>query len=91
MGWGCAMTATRAQGDSAATEPLLVDAREAARLCGLSRSSWLALRAQGRVPRSIRLGRRVLWSTAELSAWVDAGCPVRDVWEARTRAHRRGA
>ena len=62
--------------------PLLVDAVESGRLCGVSRSMWLSLADQGRTPRSIRLGRRRLWSRQTLISWVAAGCPPRDRWEA---------
>lgn len=69
--------------DSAAVAPvapLLVDARAAARLCGVSRSNWWALHAAGRTPLPIRLNRRTLWRHAELEAWCAAGCPARDRW-----------
>jgi len=77
------------------TPPLLVDAREAGRLCSVSRSLWLSLHGQGRVPRPVCLGRRMLWSIAELRSWIAAGCPPRDRWEASrvleagTRGSRR--
>jgi predicted DNA-binding transcriptional regulator AlpA len=60
--------------------PLLVDAREAARLCGVSRTTWLSLSQQGLTPEPLRLGRRVLWRVAELRAWTAAGCPARSRW-----------
>ncbi len=63
--------------------PLLVSASEAARLCGVSRTSWWALHSAGRVPLPVRLGRRTLWRVAELAEWVEAGCPPRRMWEAR--------
>jgi predicted DNA-binding transcriptional regulator AlpA len=62
--------------------PLLITDREAAALCGLSRSSWHRLRAAGRVPPGVRLGRACRWSRAEITAWVSAGCPAAAVWAA---------
>ncbi len=63
------------------TAPLLVDARQAARLCGLGRTSFLAADRTGELgPRSIRLGRRRLWSVSELASWVRRGCPPHGVW-----------
>jgi predicted DNA-binding transcriptional regulator AlpA len=62
--------------------PLLVDAREAARLCGVSRATWWALHSSGRVPLPVRLGRRTLWAAMELTAWTESGCPPRDRWQA---------
>ncbi|MFO0875485.1 MAG: hypothetical protein U0575_16170 [Phycisphaerales bacterium] len=53
----------------------------------MSLRHWRALDASGRVPRAIRLGRRALWSLDDLRAWVAAGSPPRDRWEAlRTRS-----
>lgn len=67
--------------DTAGRAPLLVDARAAAALRGVSRSMWWSLHAAGRVPIPVRLGRRTLWRAAELAAWIEAGCPPRDRWE----------
>ncbi len=68
-----------------APAPLLLDARAAAKLCGISRSHFLAMHSAGRVPLPIPLGRRTLWRAAELGAWIEARCPARDRWEALRR------
>jgi predicted DNA-binding transcriptional regulator AlpA len=67
-----------------AAEPMLVPAREAARLCGRSLASWWRDVASGRVPAPIRLGGgdRPYWRVEELRRWVEAGCPDRRTWEA---------
>ncbi|HUT61701.1 MAG TPA: hypothetical protein VNA25_28010 [Phycisphaerae bacterium] len=65
-----------------APAPLLVDAREAARLCGVSRASWWGYNAAGRVPSPIHLCGRTLWRRDELAAWIEAGCPARERWKA---------
>lgn len=70
------------QATAPAPAPLLLDARAAAKLCGVSRSHFLALHSAGKVPLPVRLGRRTLWRGAELAAWIDAGCPARDRWQA---------
>jgi predicted DNA-binding transcriptional regulator AlpA len=62
-------------------QPLAVDARAAAALFGLGRSSWFKLVSAGRTPRPRRLGRRVLYDVAELKDWWAAGAPARDIWE----------
>lgn len=75
-----------------ATSPMLLDAREAARVCGVSRSHFLAMHSAGKVPLPVRLGRRTLWRGAELAAWIEADCPARDRWLTMTRlrpAHGR--
>jgi predicted DNA-binding transcriptional regulator AlpA len=77
-------------GEAPSAPPLLVNAREAARLCGTAESSWWALTSAGRTPVSVRLGRRRLWRTEELARWVAAGCPPRDKWDAMNDAARGG-
>jgi predicted DNA-binding transcriptional regulator AlpA len=63
-----------------AVEPLLLSAVEAASLCGVSRSHWLALHSSGRTPLPLKLGNRTLWSREELREWTKAGCPSREKW-----------
>lgn len=64
-------------------EPLLLNAKEAAELCGISRSKLYELHAAGRVPCPVRLDRAVRWRRRELEDWIEAGCPSRAEWEAR--------
>lgn len=59
-----------------------VEAAQAARLCGVSRAMWYSLRKAGRLPRPVRLGRRVLWRVEELREWMAAGCPPLACWDA---------
>ena len=58
----------------------LVDARRAAALCSISARFWAQLDASGKVPLPRKLGRRSLWSVAEIDAWISAGCPERGKW-----------
>jgi len=61
--------------------PLLVDARDAARLLGIGRTLFLQLDNSGRLgPLGLKLGKRRLWSVEELRAWVQAGAPRREIW-----------
>jgi predicted DNA-binding transcriptional regulator AlpA len=62
-------------------QSLLVNAGQAATLCGVSRTSWWRMDRSGRCPLPIRLGGRVLWRRNELAAWVDAGAPPRHRWQ----------
>lgn len=55
--------------------PLLVDSREAARLLAISPRSLWSLTACGAIP-SRRIGRSVRYSPADLSDWIDRGCPT---------------
>jgi excisionase family DNA binding protein len=63
------------------SNPLLLTARQAAALCGTSLRTWRTWDAAGKIPRPVRIGRRVLWRSEELKAWVAAGCPRREQWE----------
>lgn len=68
---------------------LLIDARDAARLLGISRSSFWSLLAAGRVPPPVfRAGRVVRWNRQEIESWVSSGCPVVDRWREEKGAKR---
>ena len=56
----------------------MIDARGAAALCNISARFWARLDASGKVPKPLKLGRRCLWSVAELDSWIAAGCPARE-------------
>lgn len=64
--------------------PLSVRAKEAARLIGVSRSTWDRLNAAGKTPAAIRLGAMPFWMVDELREWLRAGMPDRATWEARS-------
>jgi len=70
--------------DSTTAPPpvLLVDAKEAARLIGISRTLLYGLVSAGRAPPGCRLGRCRRWHVRELEAWSAAGAPamVRRTW-----------
>lgn len=67
---------------AASDNSIMVDAKAAARLCGIGRTAWLSHVSAGKTPAPIRLGRRVLWLRDEIIAWCKAGCPSRERWEA---------
>jgi len=62
--------------------PVLLTAADVAGLLSVTVRHVRSLDASGRLPRPIRLGRAVRWSRSELLAWLDAGAPSRDRWEA---------
>jgi predicted DNA-binding transcriptional regulator AlpA len=60
---------------------LLADAGTVAKMLSISERSVYNLSDSGLLgPRPIHLGKRNLWSIAELRAWVGAGCPRREKW-----------
>lgn len=81
------MTAMTMIGNPAAsaatdTDSLLLDAGEAAKLCGMSRAAWYKRLASGQIPRPVKIGSISRWRRNELLHWIDAGCPARTKWDA---------
>ena len=60
---------------------LLLPAREAATLCGVSQRTWRSWDAGGRVPQAVEIGRSKFWRRQELEQWIQLGCPGREVWQ----------
>lgn len=83
--------AARPMSSAAAVEPVLLAARQAAALCGVSVATWHRMTAAGRCPAPLRLSPGcVRWRRPELLEWVEAGCPGRREWEARRAAQVSG-
>ena len=72
--------------------PLLIPDATAASMAGISRATWHRLRAAGKLPPSVQLGRAVRWRRAEIEAWIEGGCPDGRTWAAMQAAagRRRG-
>lgn len=69
-------------------QPLLVDAKKAADLIQISpRLLWSLTKMQAIPARKV--GRRVLYSPAELHAWVDLNCPQTPGCADKVRRHAR--
>jgi predicted DNA-binding transcriptional regulator AlpA len=66
-----------------AIEPLLLPAKQAAVLCGMSAASWHRKVSAGLAPAPLRIGPGcVRWRRSELEDWVRASCPDRRTWVA---------
>ncbi|MBI3834114.1 MAG: helix-turn-helix domain-containing protein [Planctomycetes bacterium] len=70
------------RGDAKSLDRLALSADEVAAMLGISRAHVWKLASTGRLPRPIRLGRAVRWDRKNLEAWLAAGAPSRDRWEA---------
>jgi predicted DNA-binding transcriptional regulator AlpA len=69
---------------AAAVEPLLLSARQAAKVCGVSLATWHRMASAGRCPAPVRLSRGcVRWRKSDLEEWIFSGCPPRREFEAR--------
>jgi excisionase family DNA binding protein len=65
---------------------LLIDVKEVARRLGLSDRTVWRLNSTGKLPRPVSIGgKSKRWRSEEITAWVSAGCPARNVWEAMSR------
>jgi predicted DNA-binding transcriptional regulator AlpA len=53
----------------------------------LSSATFWRRRAAGKLPDPIKIGGNVLrWRLDEVDAWIDAGCPDRETWNAMRQA-----
>ena len=59
---------------------LLLTAAELANQLRISKTLLYELKAQGKLPVPIRLGRRILWPRSEIEQWIHAGCPPSHKW-----------
>jgi len=74
----CRMKAT----DNNKMDSLLVSVEDAAKLLGIGKTHFYGLHSSGRLgPMPIKLGSRSLWNRQELTDWVNAGCPARQLWQ----------
>ena len=82
-----------APGHLVSTPPILLRARDAARLCGCGLSFWYQLDSTGQNPQPVILNSLKLWSYEHLRAWARHGCPARTSaeWqEILVKAHNVG-
>ena len=63
----------------------LLTAKDAAKLCRLSKRSWFRFHACGKVPEPVRIGGSVRWRLSDIERWQAMGCPDRKSFEARKR------
>lgn len=71
-------------------EPLMVSARDAARLLGVSQETFERRVRMGEIPGATWGGRHRRWAVCDLRAWVAAGSPRADDWDAMRRRGRAG-
>ena len=59
----------------------LISASVVAAKLAISARHLRRLSDAGRVPRPVRIGRAVRWRSAEIRAWISAGCPDARHWK----------
>lgn len=70
-------------------EPLLVSAKDAARLCGISVRLWRSWDSAGRCPEAVLSGGCKRWLFDELKSWAAARAPSRTRWAAIQSGRRK--
>lgn len=70
-------------------DALLIPDTAAAALAGVSRAHWHRLRAAGKLPPAVKLGRCLRWRREEVVAWIQGGCPDGRTWAAMQTTRRR--
>ncbi len=66
----------------------LLTAKDAAKLCRLSKRSWFRLSSAGRIPKPVRIGGSVRWRQSDIELWFSMNCPDRKEFEARKEAEK---
>jgi excisionase family DNA binding protein len=61
----------------AGEEPVLLSARQVAKLLQISQRTLWRLLSAGAIISPVKLGRSVRWRKDELIQWVADGCPIR--------------
>jgi len=69
--------------------PVLLSVSEVAEMLQISPRHLYSLKASGRLPKPVRLGRSVRWLADELRAWLEAGAPPQGRWEKMRHGHRQ--
>ena len=64
---------------------LTYDARQLAKVLSVSLRHIRRMDASGRLPKAVRLGRSKRWLVDTIRTWLLAGCPPRDVGEAKRK------
>lgn len=60
--------------------PLLVSAKQLAKLLDVGLRTVRTWDAGGKLPEPVRIGGAVRWHLDEIRAWIDAGAPDRATW-----------
>jgi excisionase family DNA binding protein len=58
-----------------AIAPLLMTAKQLAKLLDVSMRSIWRMRSSGQLPLAVRLGGAVRWRVDEIKNWIARGCP----------------
>ncbi len=58
-----------------------LSAKQLATVLGVSLRHVRRLNTEGMLPHPVQLGRAIRWIEYEITAWLEAGAPNRNLWE----------
>ena len=64
------------------SQSALLKGDDAAKMLDISRAHFYRMHNAGKIPLPVRLGGCVRWRVDELLAWIEAGMPNRQRWQA---------
>ncbi len=64
----------------------LLTAKDAAKVCRLSKRSWFRLSSAHRIPAPVKIGGSVRWRLSDIELWLSMNCPNRREFEVRREA-----
>jgi len=71
----------------------LIDVGELSRVTGLSKPTLWRHHEAGLIPAGMKIGRAVRWRLADITRWIESGCPRRDDFipqEQKSLSHQEG-
>ena len=72
-----------------AVEPLLLTARDLARMLAVSLATVWRMKAMNKLPKPLTLGPQTIrWRAEEVREWIAADCPEQRIWELRKGPRR---
>jgi len=66
----------------------LLTAKDAAKLCRLSKRSWFRLSSALQIPKPVRIGGSLRWRQSDIELWLSMNCPNRREFEARRESEQ---
>lgn len=63
-------------------------AKHLAQMLSLSPRSIWRLKAMGKIPRPVKIGGAIRWSSQSITSWQEKGCPDQKTFQTRKEAQK---
>ena len=70
------------------SEGVFVKRKELAAMLRVGVSTFDRLKAGGKIPEPLRVGRSLRWRRDDVERWIAAGCPVAKEWTEREKRRK---